>query len=111
MVRRWGFNDTFYPIVFGICCALANYDILLGGGALQLAEGGQYGVMLTRTRTKWRDPVLNARKRMQRRHRRAVREAQARADREETYDREEDEQRVIAALGHPEGEDYSKAED
>jgi hypothetical protein len=24
MVSRWGFDDAFYPIVFGICCALAN---------------------------------------------------------------------------------------
>jgi hypothetical protein len=46
MVRRWGFNGAFYPIVFGVCCALANYDILLGGGALQSAQGDQYGVML-----------------------------------------------------------------
>jgi hypothetical protein len=40
-IRRWGFDDAFYPIVFGICCALANYNILLGGGALQSAEGDQ----------------------------------------------------------------------
>jgi hypothetical protein len=50
---------------------------------------------------------------MQRRreHRRSVREAQIGADREEAHDREEDEQGVIAAFGHPEGEDYSEAED
>jgi hypothetical protein len=100
-------------MIFGICCALANSDILLGGGALQLAEGAQYGAMLTRICTKGRDAVLNARETMQRRraHRRSVREAQARADREETHDPEEDEQRVIAAFGLPEGEDYSEAED
>jgi hypothetical protein len=113
MVRRWRFDDAFYPDVFGICCALANYDILLGGGTLQSTEGDQYGSMLTRICTKGREAVLNARERMQRRgaHRRSVREAQARADREEAHDPEEDEQRVIAAFGHPEGEDYSEAED
>jgi hypothetical protein len=79
MVRKRGFNDVFYPIVFGICYALANYDILLGGGALQSAEGDQYGAMLTRICTKGRDAVLNARERMQRRraHRWSVKEAQA----------------------------------
>jgi hypothetical protein len=113
MVRRWGFDDAFYPIVFGICCALANYDILLGGGALQSAEGDQYRAMLTRICTKGRDVVLKARERMQRRraHRRSVREAQVRADREEARDRQEGEQRVIAAFGHSEGDDYSEAED
>jgi hypothetical protein len=92
---------------------LANYDILLGVGTLQWAQGDQYGAMLTRIYTKGRDAVLNARERMQRRraHRRPVREAQARADREEGHDREEDEQRVIAVFGHPEGEDYSEAEE
>jgi hypothetical protein len=108
MVRRWGFDDAFYPIVFGICCALANYDILLGGGALQSAKGDQYGAMLTRICTKGRDAVLNARERMQ------MRRAQgrsARADREEAHDPEEDEQRVIAEFGHPEGEGSSEAED
>jgi hypothetical protein len=77
MVRRRGFDDAFYPIIFGICCALANYDILHCGGALQSAEGDQYGAMLTRICTKGRDAVLNARERMQRRraHRRPVREA------------------------------------
>jgi hypothetical protein len=50
---------------------------------------------------------------MQRRwaHRWSVRDAQARADREESHDAEEDEQLVIAVFGHPEGEDYSEAED
>jgi hypothetical protein len=113
MVRRWEFDDAFYPIVFKICCALANYDILLGGGALQSAEEDQYRAMLTRICAKGRDAVLNARERMQgrRAHRRSVREAQARADREEAHEPEEDEQRVIAAFGHPQGEDYSEAED
>jgi hypothetical protein len=113
MVRRWGFDDAFYPIVFGICCALANYDILVGGAALQSAEGDQYGAMLTRICPEGRDAVLNARERMQMRraHRRSVREAQARADREEAHDPEEDEQRVIAAFELPEGENYSEAED
>jgi hypothetical protein len=112
MVHRWGFGDAFYPIVFGICCALADYNILLGEGALQSAEGDQCGAMLTRICTKGRDAVLNASKRMQRKreHRQSVREAQARADREEAHDREEDEQPVIAIFGHPEGEDYSEAE-
>jgi hypothetical protein len=64
MVRMWEFDDAFYPIVIGIYYALANYDILLGGGALQSAEGDQYGAMLTRICTKWRDAVLNARERM-----------------------------------------------
>jgi hypothetical protein len=36
---------------------------------------------------------------------------QARADREKAHDPEEDEQRVITAFGHPEGENYSEAED
>jgi hypothetical protein len=113
MVRRWGFDDAFYLIVFGICCALANYDILLGGGALQSAEGNQYGAMLTRICTKGKDSLPNARERMQRRpaHRRSVREAQTTADREEAHDREEDEQRAIAAFGHPEDEGFSEAED
>jgi hypothetical protein len=68
--------------------------------------------MLTQICTKRRDAVLNAREIMQRRlaHRRSVREAQVRADREEAHDHEEDEPRVIAAFGHPEGEDYSEAE-
>jgi hypothetical protein len=104
MVRRWGFDAAFYPLVFGICCALANYGFPLGGGALQSAEGDQYGAILTRICTKGRDAVLNAGGKMQRRraHRRSAREA---------HDREEDEQRVIAAFGHPEGENYSEAED
>jgi hypothetical protein len=110
MMHRWGFDDAFYPIVFGICCALANYDILLGGGALQSAEGDHYAAALTPICTKGRDAVLNARERTQRRraHRRLVGEAQARADREEAHDPEEDEQRVIVLFGHPEGEDYSE---
>jgi hypothetical protein len=113
MVRRWGFDDALYPIVFGICCALANYDILLGGGTLQSAEGDQYGAMLTRICTKGRDALLNARERMQRRraHEQSVKEAQARAGREEAHDREEDEQRAIAEFGHPEGENSSEAEE
>jgi hypothetical protein len=113
MVRRWGFDDAVYPIVFGIYCALANSDILLGGGALQSTEGDQYEAMMTQICIKGRDALLNARERMQRRqaHRRSVREAQARADREEAHDREEDEQRVVAAFGRLEGENYSKAED
>jgi hypothetical protein len=102
----------FIPL-YGICCALANYDILLGGGALQSAEGDQYRAMLMLICSKGRDVVLNARERMQRRraHRRSVREAKARADREEAHDREEDKQRVIPAFGHSEGENYSEAED
>jgi hypothetical protein len=28
MVRRWGFEEQFYPVIFKICRALANYDIL-----------------------------------------------------------------------------------
>jgi hypothetical protein len=93
MVRRWGFDDAFYPIVFGVCCALPNYDILLGGGALQSVDGDQYGAILTRICIKGRDAVRNARERMQRRraHRRSVREAQARADHEEAHNPEEDE--------------------
>jgi hypothetical protein len=69
--------------------------------------------MLTWICTKGRDAVLNARERMQRRraHRRSVREAQARADREETRDPEEDEQWAIAAFEHPEGKDYLEAKD
>jgi hypothetical protein len=57
--------------------------------------------------------MLSAHERMQRRqaHRRSVKEAQARADREEAHDPEEDEQRVIAAFGLPEGEDDSEAKD
>jgi hypothetical protein len=92
---------------------LANYDILIGGGYVQSAEGDQDGAMLTRICKKGRDAVLNARERMQRRraHRRSVREVQTRADREEAHDREEDEQWVIAAFWHPEGEDDSQAED
>jgi hypothetical protein len=78
-----------------------------------LAEGDQHGAMLTRICTKGKEALLNTRERMQRRraHRRSVREAQARADREEAHDREEDGQRVILVFGHPEGEDYSEAED
>jgi hypothetical protein len=69
--------------------------------------------MLKRICTKERATVLNARERMQRTQpqRRSIREAQARADREEAHDPEEKEQRVIAAFGHPEGENYSEAED
>jgi hypothetical protein len=113
IVRRWGFDDALYPIVFGICWALANHDVLLGGEALQSAEGDQYGAMLTRICIKGRDAMLNARKRMQRRraHRRSIRKLQAMTDREEAYDSEEDEQRVMAAFGHPEGEGCSDAED
>jgi hypothetical protein len=109
-----GFDDAFYPIVFGVCCAMANYNILLGGGALQSAEGDQYGAMLTRICTKGRDAVVNACEIMQRKraHSWSVREAQAKAGREEeAHDRKEDEQWVIAAFRHPEGEDSLEAED
>jgi hypothetical protein len=34
MVRRWRFGEQFYPAVFKICCALANYDILVERGDL-----------------------------------------------------------------------------
>jgi hypothetical protein len=56
MMRRWGFNDAFYPTVFGVCHALANYDIVLGGGALQSAEGDQHGAILARICTKGGTP-------------------------------------------------------
>jgi hypothetical protein len=42
MVHRWGFDEQFYPAMFKICCALANYDILAGeGGSLSMQEGDE----------------------------------------------------------------------
>jgi hypothetical protein len=67
MVRRLGFEEQFYPVIFKIYCALANYDILAGeGGSLRMQEGDEYGVMLTRICTKGKKAVENARKRMKR---------------------------------------------
>jgi hypothetical protein len=44
MVCRWGFEEQFYPAISKICCALANYDILVGeGGSLRMQEGDEYG--------------------------------------------------------------------
>jgi hypothetical protein len=68
MVRRSGFEGQFYPAIFKICCALANYDILAGeGGSLRMQEGDEYGVMLTRICTKGKKAVEDARERMKRR--------------------------------------------
>jgi hypothetical protein len=100
MMRRWGFEEQFYPTPFKICCALANYDNLVGeGGYLRMQDGDECGVMLTWICTKGKKTVEDARERMKRRRskRAAVREAQERIDREAVIDPEEDEQRVFAA--------------
>jgi RNase P/RNase MRP subunit p30 len=93
-VRRWGFEEQFYPAIFGICCALANYDILAGeGGSLRMQEEDEYRVMLTRICTKGKKTLEDVRERMKRRRskRAAVREGQERIDREAVIDPEEDE--------------------
>jgi hypothetical protein len=108
MVRRWEFEEQFYPAIFKICCALANYDILVGeGGFLRMQEGDEYGVMLTRIYTKGKKAVEDVRERMKRRRskRATVREAQGRIDREAAIDSEEDEQMVFAAYSETSGEE------
>jgi hypothetical protein len=79
MVRRYGFEEQFYPVIIKICCALANYYILAGeGGSLRIQEGDEYGVILTRICTKRKKAVEGARERMKRRRskRAVVSEAQ-----------------------------------
>jgi hypothetical protein len=67
MVRRWRFEEQFYPATFKICCALANYDILGGeGGSLRMQEGDEHGVILTRICTKGKKVVEDARERTKR---------------------------------------------
>jgi hypothetical protein len=108
MVRRWRFEEQFYPVIFKICCALDNYDILAGESrSLRMQEGDEYAVMLTRICTKGKKAVEDARRRMKRRRskRAAVREAQERIDREAGIDPEEDEQRVFAAYSETPGEE------
>jgi hypothetical protein len=108
MVRRWGFEEQFYPAIFKIYCALANYDILAGeGGSLRMQEGDEYGVMSTLICTKRKKAVEDARERMKRRRskRAAVGDAQERIDREAVIDPEEDEQRVFAAYSEISGEE------
>jgi hypothetical protein len=62
MVRRWGFEEQFYRVIFKICCALANYDTLAReGGSLRIQEGDEYGVMLTRICTIGMKAVEDAR--------------------------------------------------
>jgi hypothetical protein len=108
MVRRWGFEEQFYPAIFKICCALANCGILTReGGSLRMQEGDEYGVMLTRICTKGKKAFEDARERMKRRRskREAVREAQKRIDHEAVIDPEEDKQRVLAAHSETSGEE------
>jgi hypothetical protein len=48
MVRRWGFDDDFYPVLFDICGALVNFDIRRGhGGPFHADDGIKYGQILT----------------------------------------------------------------
>jgi hypothetical protein len=106
MVRRWELEEHLYPAIFKICCPLANYDILAGGGgSLRMQEGDEYGVMLTRICTKGEKAVEDAPERMKRRRSKkaAVREAQERIDREAVTDPQEDEQRVFAAYSETSG--------
>jgi hypothetical protein len=108
MVRRWGFEEQFYPAIFKTCCALANYNILAGeGGSLRMQEGDEYGAMLTRICTKGKKAVEDARERMERRRskRAVVRETQKRVDPEAVIDPEEDEQRVFAVYSETSGEE------
>jgi hypothetical protein len=108
MVRRWGFEEQFYPAIFKICCALENYDILAEeGGSLRMQEGDEYGVMLTRICTKGKKAIEDARERMKRRQskRAVVRDAQERIDREMVIDQEEDEQKVFGAYSETFGEE------
>jgi hypothetical protein len=108
MVCSCAFEEHFYPAIFKICCALANYDILVGeGGSLRMQEGGQCGVMLTRIYTKGKKAFEDAREKMKRKQSKkaAVREAQERIDREAAIDPEEDEQRVFAAYSETSGEE------
>jgi hypothetical protein len=94
IVRKWGFQEQFYPVILKICCALANYDILGGeGGSLRMQERDEYEVMLTRICTKGKKAIEDARERMKRRRskRAAAREARERIDRDAIIDPEEDE--------------------
>jgi hypothetical protein len=112
MVHRWGFEEQFYPVIFKICCALANYNISAGeGGSLRVQEGDEYGVMLTRICTKGKKALEDVRERMKRRRskRAPVREAQERIDREAAIHPEEDEQRMFAAYSETSGEKQTRS--
>jgi hypothetical protein len=104
MVSRWQFDDDFYPVVFEICCALVNFDILTGsGGALRAEDGLQYGLILTHECEKAKQAAEAAAARVRRRRakRLEIREDQARLDRVEGQLVEEDEVRARVAFGDP----------
>jgi hypothetical protein len=108
MVRRWGLDDDFYPVVFEICCALVNFDILAGyGGPLRGEDGEQYGLILTHECEKGKLEAAKAAERVRRRRakRLAIREEQARLDRVEGQLVEEDEIRARVAFGDPQSDE------
>jgi hypothetical protein len=42
MVRRWAHEDEYYPIIFEICCALTNFDLLHSRARRLTPEDGVY---------------------------------------------------------------------
>jgi hypothetical protein len=102
MVRRWGFDDEYYPIIFEICCALVNFDIQHGsGGRLTDGDGKTYAKTLTHVGEKGKEATEHAADRVMRRRERRLdmRREQEQRDAEESFIPEDDEMRATAAFG------------
>jgi hypothetical protein len=64
MVRRWSSDNEFYPVIFEICCALVNFDIIQESGLrLTTEEGTQYQTTLTHICQKGAAQIAAARER------------------------------------------------
>jgi hypothetical protein len=101
MVRRWGFEDEYYPTIFETCCALVNFEIQDGPGeSLQKQESETYGRILTHICSKGREAVEAAAKRVAKRRARKqkTRGQQAQIDQEQGIDPGDDGRRVMAAM-------------
>jgi hypothetical protein len=110
MIRRWGFEDEYYPTIFDTCRALVNFYIQNGlGGSLQKHESETHRKTLTHICSKGREAVKATAKRVAKRRARKqrIRDQQAQIDQEQGINPEDDERMARAAMESSDDSSYT----